>query len=371
MISVLYLHAVTRSAITRKLAGIYAFARTHDWSVHAIEGRFSSDQLQDLQDFWHPNGVIVECGSATNQFDPLLFGRTPVVFLDRDPKTLPHPAFCVTHDSRATARLAAQELLRLNLAAYAYVPWFESRFWSEEREEGFAAALKLNGMDFSLFTAQKCANDIMELQRRLAEWISGLPKPVGIFAANDDMAVHVLVAANRLKLAVPQEIAVLGVDNNEMLCENTHPTLTSVMPNFEAAGHKAAEMLAARMANPRQRPHTETFGPRTIVRRSSTNRSTKSDAHVLDACDLIRRKACEGLRARDMASLFPCSRRMAEIRFRNIMGHSILDEIQAIRRAKAEELLMNPSLDANAVANFCGYSSANALRNFLRVHAGC
>jgi len=365
MLSILFLHAVIRPSVTRKLAGLYSFARERNWSVHAVEQQLQPEQLRDLLDFWRPDGVIVECGSATNQFDPSLFGRTPVVFLDRNPKTLARPAFCVTHDSRATARLAAHELLSLDLAAYAYVPWPEPRFWSEEREEGFAAALKLNGKGLLRFSPQ-ASDDIRTLQRALAEWLAGLPRPVGIFAANDEMAAHVLAAADRQKLAIPQDVVVLGVDNNEMLCENTHPSLSSIVPDFEASGRKAAEMLSARIANPRLGPQTETFGPLAIIRRSSTSRTVRSDPLVLTARDLIRRRACEGLKARDVVKLFDCSRRMAEIRFRAVTGHSILDEIQSVRRAKAVELLKDPMLNRDAVANFCGYSSANALRNFLR-----
>ena len=117
---------------------------------------------------------------------------------------------------------------------------------------------------------------------------------------------------------------------------------------------------------PRKRPVAETFGPLKLVRRASSNRSKRTDREVLAALDLIRREACNGLRARDVFVSFSCTRRMAEIRFRAATGKSPLEAIQEIRRAKAEELLRDPTRDRNAVANLCGYSSANALANFLR-----
>jgi len=368
MITILFLYDSTKPSITRKLAGVYDAARAQNWNVQAIEGTLTAKKIRDLLAFWHPDGVIVECGSATNQVEPSAFGKTPAVYLDRNPKTLDTPAFCVSHDSKATAQVAARELLSLRLTSYAYVPWPEPRFWSEERETGFSAALKLNGKGYARFEGKVRAGDTIRLQSRLAEWLVGLAKPVGVFAANDAMAAHVLAAAGHAKLSVPQEVAVIGVDNNEMACENTHPSLSSIVPDFRQAGVKAAEMLAARLANPRLKPRTETFGPLQLVRRSSTSRTAKTDPLVLSARDLIRCRACGGLTAREVAATFPCSRRMAEIRFRAATGHSILDEIQSVRRAKAEELLKDPTLDANAVANFCGYSSANALRNFLRQH---
>ena len=141
--TVLYFQAPGKTPARQKLEGIYAYGREHDWNVQIIESCASERKAAELVEFWAPDGVIVECGSATNHFDIRLFGKTPVVFLDRNPKTLTTPACCVTHDSVATAKVAARELLSLKLTAYAYVPWPEPRFWSEDREKGFSEALRL------------------------------------------------------------------------------------------------------------------------------------------------------------------------------------------------------------------------------------
>ena len=169
-----------------------------------------------------------------------------------------------------------------------------------------------------------------------------------------------------LTLPPPGDIALVGVDNDELLCENTQPSLSSVMPDFKAAGTMAADRLARLMENPKLRPTTETFGPLRLVRRASSSRARGMSREVLASLDLIRREACNGLKARDVAALFTCSRRMAEIRFRDATGQSILATIQDVRREKAQELLADPTRDRNAIANLCGYSSANALGNFLR-----
>ena len=366
MRTILYLYPESKPSISHKLAGIYAFAHGRDWNLQAIEGELSGKKIKALLAFWQPDGVIVECGAVANPPQTDFFCKTPVVFLDRNPKTIDHPAFCVTHDSSATAQMATKELLSLSLSFYAFVPYVEQRFWSDEREVGFADALKLNGKGYARFNFHNKPNDPLALQSQLGEWLSSLPKPVGIFAANDQMAGEVLAAARHTGISVPGEAAVIGVDNNEMLCENTIPSLSSVVADFVTAGKMAAQMLSERLAKARIKPHTATFGPLRLVRRASTMHTEKSDAEVLAAQDLIRRRACEGLKAREVCALFPCSRRMAEIRFRAATGHSILSEIQDVRRAKAEELLKNPNLDRTAVANFCGYSSANALANFLR-----
>ena len=369
MKTVLYFQATGKTPALQKLEGIYAYGHEHDWNVLIFEPGVSPRKVTELVRFWSPDGVIVECGSEQNGFDPALFGGIPVVFLDRNPRTLNCRARTVTHDSSATARMAARELLALKLRSYAYVPWPEPRFWSEERETGFAAALRLNGYGYARFTAKTRTSDSHGLQKQLGEWLRTLPKPVGIFAVNDAMSALVAAAAGHSGLDIPGDIALVGVDNDELLCENTKPSLSSVMPDFRSAGEKAAAMLDRAIACPQSRPTTETFGPLRLVRRSSSNRSQRIDRDVLRALDLIRREACNGLTARDVLALFPCSRRMAEIRFRAATGKSTLKAIQEFRRSRALELMKDPRRDRNTIANMCGYTSANALANFLRSHA--
>ena len=366
MKTVLYFQATGKVSARQKLEGVYAYGREHGWNVQVIESGVSERKATELARFWEPDGIIVECGSSQNHFAPAIFGKVPVIFLDRNPKTLRTAALCVTHDSVATAKVAARELLSLKLESYAYVPWPEPRFWSEEREAGFAAALRLNGHGYAHFAGKAKTADVRALQKELGAWLANLPLPVGVFAANDFMAAQVAAATNRIGLKIPEDIALVGVDNDELLCENTKPTLSSVMPDFRSAGEKAAALLDRRLDNPRMRPTSETFGPLRLVRRASTNRIKRIDREVLTALDLIRREACNGLKARDVAACFPCTRRMAEIRFRAATGKSMLETIHDIRRAKAEELLADPTRDRSTVANLCGYSSANALGNFLR-----
>ena len=366
MIRILYFQATGKVSAQQKLEGAYAYAHAHGWDIQVIDPGATSRKAAELVRFWSPAGVLVECGSEQNNFEPTIFGPTPVVFLDRNPKALATRAFCVVHDSVATSRLAARELLSLKLSAYAYVPWPEPRFWSEEREQGFAAAIRLNDRGYSRFSSRARSTDLRALQRELGDWLKDLPRPVGIFAANDFMAAQVAAAASRVGLAIPDDLALVGVDNDELLCENTIPTLSSVRPDFRAAGLKAAELLARQMENPKLNPITVTFGPLQLVRRASSNRTKRIDREVLAALDLIRREACNGLRAKAVAACFSCSRRMAEIRFRAMTGKSPLEAIQEVRLARAMELLADPSHERKVVANLCGYSSTNALSNFLR-----
>ena len=368
MRTILYFRSSDKDPARQKVAGVYAFAHGLNWNIREVEPGATPHKAVELVRFWNPDGIIVECGSGQNLYDPKAFNPVPTVFLDRNPKTFGRPAFSVTHDSIATAEVAARELLSLRLKSYAYVPWPEPRFWSDEREAGFANALQVNGCSYIRFNGKATVSSLAALQGKLAAWLDTLPKPCGIFAANDFLAAQVLAVAMRSGIPVPQDLAVIGVDNDELTCENTKPTLSSIMPDFRLAGEMAADMLNRIMITPSLKPQSMRFGPFRLVRRSSTMRRNPVDHDVLSAMDLIRREACNGLKARDVFALFRCSRRMAEMRFRSATGQSPLDVIQDVRLQKAKDLLRDDSRDRNAIANLCGYSSANALANFLRKH---
>ena len=200
----------------------------------------------------------------------------------------------------------------------------------------------------------------------------GIAKPCAIFAANDNVAAEILTAAAQSGFNVPRDIAVCGVDNFIPVCEHTAPTLTSIQPDFLLAGELAARTLndIIKRGNSNFTPVRLTFGPAGIIRRASTRTSTRYDPEVTAAMELIRRHACEGISSADALAAFKCSRRMAEIRFRQIAGHSILDEIQSIRLEKAKSLLADSKLDISAIANFCGFSAAKAFWKFFHKKTG-
>ena len=201
---------------------------------------------------------------------------------------------------------------------------------------------------------------------------NAIPKPCAIFAANDNVAAEILTAAVQSGFDVPRDIAVCGVDNFNPVCEHSTPTLTSIQPDFLLAGELAARTLddIIRRKKSSCAPVRLTFGPADIIRRASTRTSTRYDPEVTAAMELIRRHAYEGISSADALTAFKCSRRMAEMRFRKIIGRSILDEIQSVRLEKAKSLLVNSNLDMAAIANFCGFSAAKAFWKFFRQKTG-
>ena len=371
MDTILYFQSPSKTSTPDKIAGVQRHAAAVGWHVQIVDGFPTPSALARLVEFWHPLGAIVDCGGGYAEVHVDMFNGIPTVYLDRNPKTMPKNASCVSHDSFSTGQLAAKELLVAGHPNFAFVPYPQPRFWSDDRERGFKDALALNGKSCETFPGGAGRSlQSVAWQRRLRRWLEKLPKPCGIFAANDSVAVEVITAAEHGGLAIPREIAVCGVDNFVPICERTTPTLTSVQPDFLLAGELAARTLGEMAAGKFRQAVRLTFGPADVVRRASSRTGIRYDAEVAAAAELIRRKACERLTAKDVIATFKCSRRMAEMRFRQILGHSILDEIQAVRLTRAKELLANSTQDIASIPSFCGLKTANALCKFFRKETG-
>ena len=370
MKTVLFFKSSELASCRKKLAGVTAVARKFGWNVQTVNPIRSEEAARQMIDLWNPDGCIVSCGAKANLFPSSVLGKISHVFIDRPHETLARGDSCVYHDSTATANAAARELLSLNLRHYAYANWSVPLVWNTERRDAFTAVMRQHGQEVSYFESKLPVSSTKGLPQELSDWLASLPKPVGILAAADLLSAKLITAARIAKLSVPDEVAVIGIDNDEELCESSVPSISSVEPDYVRSGTMAAEILNDLMARRVHKPIRTTYPPLKVVRRESTRRLEKGDRAVSDALELIRRESCNGLAARDVFKLFSCTRRMAEIRFRAATGRSVLEEIRAIRLAKATELLSGPPLKLEAVANFCGYKSAVAFSLFFKAETG-
>ena len=169
---------------------------------------------------------------------------------------------------------------------------------------------------------------------------------------------------------MPNDLAIIGVDNDPEICERSNPTLTSILLDHERAGYLAAQLLNEKMVSPRRKVKGTTFGPVCVYHRQSTFAYSRKDDWVSVALKLIRRNACDGLKAKDVILEMGCSRRLAELRFREVTGHSVLEEILSVRIERAKYLLEHSEKSIAEVAKNCGYGSANALRKVFLAETG-
>ena len=378
MDTILYFQPQQQPYIPEKVAGVRAIASRRGTNVQIVNRDPTTGLVAELAAFWHAIGAIVECGARTAPLDTAAFGTLPVVLCSPDPGSRAAPAMSVSHDSVATARVAARELLSTGFSHFAFVPFPVPRYWSRTRERTFAEAIRKHGNDFRVFRPAPSADAksgepfSIAWQMGLRRFLAALPKPCGVFAANDAVGEEVLKAARFAGVAVPDDLSVLGVDNDEQVCERCEPPLSSIDPDFRRAGMLAAELLFEAVAKGGTPPTAGrlSFGPLRVVHRASVRLSAVSDKCVADAIALIRSKACEGLRAADVAALFPCSRRLACVRFRRATGRTILAEIHAVRLETAKRLLETTGIPLKALSDFCGFEDANSLRKFFRRETG-
>lgn len=372
MVTILYFQSKSKQNRSEKLKGVQNIAAKYGWLLQVVEGIPCVKSLATLLDFWKPAGAIVECGGTQTAINPNVFGSLPVVFFDHDPSCLPQKTFCVTHDSAATAKMAAEELLRSGIKSFAYVPFHEPRFWSEERGRAFSSIISINGYRCLHFNGCRTNSDPTRYQRELRTFLSTIPKPCALFAANDATAAEIITAASISKIKIPEELAIISVDDVQEICEHTIPTLTSVRPDFRRGGELAAILLSEQINGKPSAVESRklTFGPLAVIRRSSTLRLPNFDPAVAEALEVIRKNACLGLSSREVLKCFVCSRRQAELRFRKATGKSILEEIHDVQLERAKQLLKEDSMPIKSIANFCGFENPNSLAKFFKAKTG-
>lgn len=380
MNTLVVIHSSNLDSWRRKLAGISDAARKRNWRLQIVDRIPSPGELRKLVAFWSPVGVILELSanssSSVREMSTDDLATTPFVFIDVDPSMIvlahPHksrqPRFaCVRHDPTAIAETAARELLSLAPAHFAFAGWFHPRCWCDDKRMAFSHILSLHGKGVSEFLPSAGdEKNAVNFQRRLRKWLVEIPKPCGLFAVNDVIAEAVLSAAAAEGIAVPKDLAVLGVDNDEALCERTHPTLTSILPDFENEGRTAVELVDRLREGRTKGGRLFTVAPIRVVRRQSTRISASENNEIESALELIRREACSGLRARDVYRLFHCSRRLAEARFQMAVGRSVLREIHRVRLETAEQLLADPSIPIKTVAHRSGWNSDIIFRRIYK-----
>ena len=346
------------------MIGVLRYARRAGWAVRIVDGHEPdvSVPTSALVRHWHLDGCIVDG-------DIFRVTGVPVVYCDADPRRIRGRYWGIAHDSRKSARLAMQELLELDMPNYAFIGYYAPRQWSEERLELFRREAAKTDAAIHIFPSG--TGDFLRWERNLTSWIAELPRPCGILAANDRTGAAVLNACRDLRIAVPESVAVVGIDNDECICESTTPTMTSVSADYEESGCRAAEMLdevmSGKLSGP---PFVREFPAVRIVRRQSTRKFDACAGLIKRAIEYIRLNACSGAGVADVAAEVSCGRRTLERKFRLATEHSILDAIQEVRLERAQDLLRNKDIPLKVIYGQCGYADDMAFRRFFRKMTG-
>ena len=369
--TILFFVSLDRHCFDTQLEGFFQYSRARKWRVQVVSEAISREKIRKAMEFWKPSGVIVEYGD-TLRVSPSLFKDVPSVLIDIG-RRKPSAAFNVVGlDSGAVGRMGAEHLLGLGLAAYSYIGFSQPMLWDRERESAFVETVRRAGGDASSFMSRRALSPD-ERHQRLFAWINTLPRPCGVMACNDRVGEEVLNICARLGISVPDEMAVLGVDNDATLCENATPPLASIDPGTSRSGFLAAQILDRSMSG-RSRGCAPLVGnfypPLRVVVRQSVRRLACDRSKVAAALEMIRRRACEGASVGDVVAEMGVSRRAAENHFRLATGKSILQEIDDVRFERVFEMLRDPKRQIGAVAGACGFSTEVALRKAFRLRTG-
>ena len=356
-----------------KLQGFCDYAAKAGWNVETVFNIGALGQsITSLDELDIYDGFVIDFWPLYHIIDPLRLQR-PVVSVDRS-----FGDDCgidtVMCDSRAVGVTAAQELLKRDPASIAFVaPALDWNFF-ETRKESFISAVEAAGRDVLVWSIGDKDDRLAERQR-LAAWLRSLPKPCAVFAPNDIVAVAVFSAARLASLRMPQDVAILGVDNDELICGSCLPSLSSVMVDFENAGRIAARLLDARMADvdagrSRGPDRHESYGVLGIASRGST-RVVHQDEHpyLQHGLEFITRNACRGISVADVARAMFLSRRAAEYAFA-ASGRTIHGAILDARLDRVRKLLLATSAPLEAIATSCGFSSAEYANPLFKARFG-
>lgn len=354
------------------LRGIARYARLHGpWSFF-LEPGAQEETPPPLRD-WGVDGVIT-LFRTKRQARRILATRIPVVDLDF---TLPGLVpWGICNDEAGVARTAADHLLSRGLRHFAFVGWPEVddgiSLWESQRQKTFAEAVKKAGFECSSYRwpARSADRGWGREQKSLARWLRSLPKPVGIMASNDQRARHVLEAARVAAIAVPDDVAVIGVDNDETLCELSTPSISSVALDTDTIGFEGAAMLD-RLMNGRRVPRRAVpIPPLGVIARRSTDMLAMADPTVVDAVRFMDANIGRPIRIADVLAVARLSRKTLEVRFRRVLGRTPHEELQRRRLERVKTLLQQTDWPLKQIARAAGFTYVEHLHLIFRREVG-
>ncbi len=269
----------------------------------------------------------------------------------------------IRSNDEAIGRLGGEHLVERGFRDLAFCG-FDNEAWSKRRCSAFLKVAAEAGATCSVYESPWFgleAHSWDEEQKRLGDWLATLPRPLGVLASNDVRGQHVIDACGRLGLAVPEQVAVLGVDNDEVICNLCTPTLSSVIPNPEMVGYRAAEVLDDLMSDRNQcldRDWPMLIEPLGVAARQSSDLEAVEDAEVALALKIIREGSCRGLTVPDLLDRVMISRSSLERRFRREVGLSPQGMIRQTQVKRAQQLLVETDLPLDQIAPLVGFKHA-------------
>jgi LacI family transcriptional regulator len=335
------------------LEGIHRHLRAHGpWTIFLPEHGRGMPPLELLAG-WQGDGIIarIETPAIAAAIQKLRRGGRLAV-VDVSAARLLSGVPYVETDDAAIARLAAEHFIERDFRQLAFLG--DDRFrWSGNRRDAFVAAAR--DRPVSVYKPRGRGRPGTAEDAAIEEWLVSLPKPVGLFACYDLRGRQAVEACRRAGLAVPDQVAVLGVDDDAVLCGLTTPPLSSVIPDAIGAGRLAAELLEQLLGGDELDHEEWLLPPLGIATRQSTDVLAIDDELIVAAVRLIRERACTGIKVADVVRALGVSRRVLESRFLRRVGHTPHEEIARVQFRRVEQLLAETDLPLATIAIRAGF----------------
>lgn len=282
-------------------------------------------------------------------------------------------------DPAEVARLAGDFFIHAGFTHFGFCG-YPGVFFSDRRSEAYAAFMKSKGHEVYAYTPSNAGFGIqdnlyrewgaLDYENQLTGWLTRVPKPIAILASNDIRGQQILHACRDLGIAMPSDVAVIGVDNDEIICRQCRPTLSSIAPDTERIGRLAAETLARMMDGETVEPRLANQPPTRIVERQSTDITMTRDPIVLAATRFIRNRVCEDISVDQVCELVDCSRSTLDTLFKRHLGRPVAQEMRRVRLNRATRLLLDSPLTVEEVARECGFRSTTYFCRFFKRETG-
>ena len=351
------------------LRGVARYIREHaHWSTF-LEPHGLEESVPVWLRNWKGDGIIARIQNEEIGEAVTATGIPAVDVLGVAP-TGKHPL--VHTDDARIASMAAEHLLDRGFRRFGFFG-LEAERWSQQRRDAFVNTVRFAGCDATIYeTSREVHHSRMwdEYADELAGWVRSLPKPVGIMVCSDQCGPILLEACRRSGAIVPDEVAVIGVDNDEPLCEVADPGLSSVWPDHHRVGYEAAALLDKMMRGEKPPDAPIYVPPRAVVTRPSTDVLAIEDRDIAAAVRFIRQHACEGPTIDDVARHVSMSRSSLQRRFKRIVGRTLHEEMLRMRLARARELLSETELPLALIAEKAGFGHQEYMGAVFRQHFG-
>jgi len=317
---------------------------------------------------WKADGIV---GQLYNKdIEKIVQAGIPVIAQDFKERFTEIPN--ITGGYHEAGQLGADYFLKKGFTNFAFYG-FNDIVWSRERAEGFEERLKKRGHKVHYFEHKKARSTELWYYKpsSLSRWLKSLPKPIGLMTCDDNQGQHITEVCRQLGIRIPEEVAVLGVDNDEMICDLSDPPLSSIALDAEKGGYDAAKLLDHMIKHGTSKYYDIIVKPVQVITPHSTDIYATNDDHIASSLKYIHQNIDKNLHVDEVVKQVPLSRRALEKRFLEITGYPIYKYIFNLRIEKFTQKLLDTDMSVFEIALDMGLTDSKNIARQFRQAKGC